>query len=146
MLFDKKNYTQDEVRDMCNRSYNDGFESCKKGQVEDMNLIKSNHAIEISKMESDHNIALATKDSEKDIAIKEKEFEVRHQMDDDKKTLLEENNTLKTKLAVAEADIKMLDRIVDLDSDIIDVKDVVNKLIDKLPNIDITQLAIGKRS
>ena len=88
-------------------------------------------------LKADHDIAMKKKDAEHEIAIKEKEFEVRHQMDDDKKALTKQVNDLTKDLAVANETIKQLDRIVDLDADIIDIKEVVNKIIDKLPNVNV---------
>jgi len=40
----------------------------------------------------------------------------------------------------------MLDKIVDLNSDVIDIKDLVKKLIDKLPEVNLQNLTIQNGS
>jgi len=58
----------------------------------------------------------------------------------------DEINSLKQKVAVLEEKNKMLDRIIDLDADIIDVKDLVTSLIKKLPEINLKDLTINTHS
>ena len=52
-----------------------------------------------------------------------------------------ERDEAERKVAVLEQKVEMLDKIVDLDSDILDVKDVVSKLIEKLPTINLDGIA-----
>ncbi len=44
---------------------------------------------------------------------------------------------LEKKVAVLENENKMLIKITDLKADVIDIKDLVNKVVDKLPTVNI---------
>jgi predicted RNase H-like nuclease (RuvC/YqgF family) len=68
------------------------------------------------------------------------EFELVHFKDDEVETLRKQNTELTKKLAVTENENKMLGKIVDVNKDIIDVKNLVNTLIEKLPTININSL------
>lgn len=129
MIFSKDRYTQAETRDMCNSAYHDGELAALKANEQEIAQLKSVHQIGINELEAKHKIAL-----------REKEFEINHKNDDDKLKLANEKAELEKQLAVANETIKQLDRIVDLNADVLDVKALVNKLVDKLPTMNITSL------
>ena len=83
------------------------------------------------RMEHDHELALEKKDFEMEHLerkkIKEKEGEVIE---------------LTKQLAVAEEKIEMMEKIVDLNADLVDVKDLINSLIEKLPEFKINTLQL----
>ncbi len=84
------------------------------------------------------------KDLKKEIELKEKDFkfQLEHQESEGLKKKDAEIVELTKKLAVADEKIKMLDKIVDLNSDVIDVKKLVEQLINKLPEVKISSLAV----
>ena len=75
------------------------------------------------------------------LALKEKEFEIKHLADEKVKTAEDKAVKLEQDLAVAKKEIEMLVKITDLNADVIDVKDLVTNLINKLPEIKLTSLA-----
>lgn len=100
-----------------------------KGALADL---KHQHEMKIQKMEQD-----------KELALKEKEFELKHFKDDEIQTAKEETAELQKKLAVAEMENKMLGKITNLNADIIDIKDLVANLINKLPEVKLSNLTVN---
>ena len=80
---------------------------------------------------------------EKDLLLKKHDFEIKHFKDDEiaklRATLAERDS----KIGVLENQVKMLDTIVDLNADIVDVKDLIGSLIKKLPEINLTSLTVN---
>jgi len=87
------------------------------------------HEMETEKLKQDHKMAL-----------KEKEFELRHFKDDEIKKATESEQNAKQDYAVLKKENEMLAKITDLNADIIDIKDLVNGLISKLPEINLSTL------
>lgn len=101
----------------------------KTTQIEEL---KHKHELKVKELEKDHELAL-----------KEKEFELRHFKDDEVKKLRESLSGKNSEISVLKKENEMLGKITDLNADIIDVKDLVQKLIDKLPEIKLNNLTIG---
>ena len=97
--------------------------------------IKHAHALEIKELESNHKLAL-----------KEKEFELRHFKDDEVKKLQLDASSKASEIAVLKKENEMLAKITNLNADIIDIKDLVNKLVDKLPSINLSSLTLNGNS
>lgn len=97
----------------------------------------SSHEFEmkIKELESDHKLTL-----------KEKEFELRHFKDDEVKTLNKEVSEKAQEIAVLRKENEMLGKITNLNADIIDIKDLVNKLVDKLPTVNLSSLTVNGNS
>lgn len=55
--------------------------------------------------------------------------------------LATENQKLKTDLAVAQANVAHLEKIVNINADIYDIKNIINKVVEKLPTINLTSLS-----
>jgi septal ring factor EnvC (AmiA/AmiB activator) len=76
-------------------------------------------------------------------------FELKHFKDEEMKTVRDEVTALTKKIAVLETENKMLGQVMDVNKDIIDVKNLVSTLIDKLPTVNIngvmTQTAKAKK-
>lgn len=96
-----------------------------------INANKDGYAFEKRNAELEYRFALQNKDFEletfKDIELQKKDDQI---------------NELRQKVAVLEEKNKMLDRIIDLDADIIDVKDLVTNLIKKLPEINLKSINV----
>lgn len=90
-----------------------------------------------------HQMRLNELEAEHKIELREKDFQMKHAKDEEvvklQKLLAEE----KERNAVLNAEKIMLDRIVDLNGDIVDVKSLVERLIDKLPQIDLKSLTVN---
>jgi len=95
-----------------------------------------------------HSYELKIKELEKDqeLALKGKDFELKHFKDETVKSLNADLVEIQKENAVLESENKMLDRIVDLNKDILDVKKLVGRLIDKLPTIDLKSLTVNNGS
>ena len=81
-------------------------------------------------------------EQDKELALKEKEFELRHFKDEEVKKLEVDLSNLKQTIAVLRKENEMLDKITNLNADIIDIKDLVNRLIEKLPTLNLKNLTI----
>ena len=67
---------------------------------------------------------------------------MRHLKDEEVKKAREEVTKVSKELAVLKKENEMLKSITDVNADIIDVKDLMNKLVEKLPSIDLKSLTI----
>lgn len=89
--------------------------------------VKHTHSLDIAQINSNHALAM-----------KEKEFEMKHFKDAEiqklEKDIVEKDKTI-VKL---ETENKSLSSIVEVDAHILDVKEVVNQLFSKIPNVNIT--------
>lgn len=106
---------------------------------------KQQNNIETPLTEVKHNYELKIKELEQDhkLALKEKEFELRHFKDDEVAKLKEELSEKKSEIAVLTKENQMLDKITNLNADIIDIKDLVANLINKLPEVKLNNLTIN---
>lgn len=111
----------------------------KKIEIEDLER-KHSRELELVQQDKADTIKQLTLDNE--LALKEKEFELTHYKDEELQNLKAENVTISSKLAVAEKEINMLEKLVDVNADIVSVKDIINKLMDKLPSVNISSLAV----
>ena len=93
--------------------------------------LEAEHQREIDKMTADHVIELG-----------EKEFALKHLADEKVLAAETAKTEMEKKLAVAESENKMLREIADLNGDIIDIKELVTKLIDKLPEIKLNSITV----
>lgn len=130
-MFNKKNKCVDVTRE-------------EEFEMEIKNL-RNNHALEIMNLKNDNEIKIKSLEAKHTIALGEKDFEIRHQTADEILTLKSEVNNKDTEIAVLKQKVEMLDKIVDINSDIIDVKQLVSDLIGKLPEIKITNLGGGSK-
>lgn len=122
----------------------------KKTSSEEENLkLSLDRAIEkatvyqnaLEKERVDHSIDIRKLEAEHELELKKKDFELAHQVDNRVKKLEEEKVTLSTQLAVANKQIEMMKSIVDLSADMVDVKDIMSKIIAKLPEINLSSIS-----
>lgn len=123
-MFDK--YTKAELKEAVNEAEHKVKTECQEANRIEINRLKSNQEIEINKLNAQHEIAL-----------KEKEFDINHKNDDDKLRLTNELAAEKTISAVLTKQVEMLEKLVDVNADIIDIKELFNSLVNKLPNVNI---------
>lgn len=115
----------------------DTFEKDKKiEQLEDVcERIKRNKNFEIEDLRQEYALEL-----------RDKEFELKHFKDTKVAELEKRIVALESENAVLKKENNMMDQIVDMNADIVDVKDLVNKLIDKLPTMDFKNLTVQANS
>lgn len=104
------------------------------------------HSKIVTDIEHRHDMRIEHLKSDHALALKEKEFELKHFKDAKVQELESENGKLNQRIAVLEKENEMLGKVTDLNGDIIDIKSLVNKLIEKLPNIDIKSLSLNGSS
>lgn len=89
-----------------------------------------------------HELELTEVNHKNELAMEQKNFEIEHNNEKTVKKLEGQVNEKDTKIAVLEEKVTMLDKIVDLNADIVDVKDLIGTLIKKLPEININSLML----
>lgn len=94
-------------------------------------------------IDKDHELKIVELESEHSLALREKAFELKHLKDEEVKKAKDEVTEMTKKLAVLTKENEMLKSITDVNADIIDVKDLVSKLVEKLPTIDLKSLTIN---
>lgn len=124
-----------------------GLVSQLEKKIDLLNITAERKALEIeianNRIEAEHIAEIAKMNHEKDLLLKKHDFEIKHFKDDEiaklRATLAERDS----KIGVLENQVKMLDTIVDLNADIVDVKDLIGSLIKKLPEINLTSLTVN---
>lgn len=96
---------------------------------------------QLTEKEHRHLLIIAELKKDNELTLKEKEFELKHFKDDEMKELQDKLNTEIQNNAVLKKENEMLDKITNLNADIIDIKDLVANLINKLPEIKFTNLS-----
>lgn len=123
--------------------FNFGKKEIITGTSDTLSEENKNLREKIQRMETDHTLAIRELESDHKLALKDKEFELKHFKDETIKALEAKIVGLEKEKAVLETKNQMLKEVNDLDADIIDVKDVVNKLIEKLPEIKLSSLTVN---
>lgn len=95
-----------------------------------------------TQLQHDFDLERQRTNLEHELTLKEKEFELKHFESEKVKELNDQKVDLEKKLAIATKEIEMLVKITDLNADIVDVKDLVKNLIEKLPEIKISNLSV----
>lgn len=90
-----------------------------------------NQELEVKEIKHAHSLELLTK-----------QFEIEHKTDGDKDTLNKKVQELEKTLGIVTKEKEMLEKIVDISADIIDIKELVKTLIQKIPTIDIKSLNV----
>jgi hypothetical protein len=98
---------------------------------------------QVRDLEHKHQLRISEIESEHKLALKEKEFELRHFKDDEMKKLSKELSDAQQSIAVLRKENEMLGKITNLNADIIDIKSLVNNLIEKLPTINLSSLTLN---
>ena len=75
--------------------------------------------------------------------LKNKQQEINHYESDKIQELKDDKHRMEKKIAKLETENEKLNDVIDLEVDIIDVKDLVNKLIEKLPQVDISNMNVN---
>jgi len=105
--------------------------------IEDTNR---RHHTELSTLKADNKANTEELKNTHKLELSQKEFEMKHLADERVKKAEDAKIEMEKKLAVAESENKQLREIADLNGDIIDIKELVTKLIDKLPEIKLSSL------
>lgn len=77
------------------------------------------------------------------LELLEKEFELEHFKDEEVSRLKKALHMNETRIAVLENENEMLDQVVDLNGDIVDIKKLIDTLVDKIPTMDFKNLTIN---
>jgi len=117
---------------MFNKKSEELIEEAVRVAVEENNDVWERKA---KKINADHSIS-----------IQQKDFDLEHLETSTVKELKDQITDLEKKVAVLEGEKVMLDRIVDLNADVLDVKNLVKDLVAKLPSIDLKNLTINSNS
>ena len=116
------------------------FNKKQNNEVEEITIQSLKN--KISELELKHRLEIAELDGVNKLSIKEKEFELKHFKDEEILKLNAELAGERQQNAVLKMQNEMLVKITDLNADIIDIKDLVNKLVDKLPTINLSSLTV----
>lgn len=133
-MFDKKEQKEnakiEDLKDTIDELYK-REERSKELHIREIENLTIASGAKVSRLELDHELAL-----------KQKEFDIAHFKDAQIKKAEDANFELKQEIAVVKKENEMLIKITDLNADVIDVKDLVKNLIDKLPEVKISSLSV----
>lgn len=128
---DKKWFKRDEVIDIRN-SYQRALENFVHEKTIEEGRIIHNHRIDIEKKELEIQ---KLKDQHA--------FELSHFESKKVKELEQKNIDLEKKLAVKTQEIESIKAVIDINGDIVDVKDLIGKIINKLPEINLKGITVN---
>lgn len=93
--------------------------------------LKAKHERDITKVKFDH-----------DLEKKTIEFTMKNFKDEEILTKNKEIEKLTNSNAVLTKENEMMNKMVDINADIVDVKDIINKLINKLPEVNLSSINV----
>jgi|SRR3990167_877309 len=102
-------------------------ENKNKSLKEELALSKSEFELLVKNMEADHEIALKKADAETENAVLEA-----------KNVAMKEVIDVRKENAVLKAEAAIQGKMLDLNADVLDIKDLVGKLISALPKVNIS--------
>lgn len=98
--------------------------------------------MEIARLNANHELELNELKSVHELEIKQKDFELSHVESIKNEALKSSVEELTKQLAVMTKENEMNKAIIDLEGDVLEVKDVVDQLIAKLPSINLQSLMV----
>lgn len=104
--------------------------------------MKKEHEREISDLKHEHKLEVEVINHNHKLELQKRDFDLKTFKDVELQKALDEMTGLRKDIAIAAKENEMLDRLVDVNSDIIDVKELINKLIGKLPEVNLRELTI----
>jgi hypothetical protein len=90
-------------------------------------------------------LAQETLQHEHKLEMQQKEFDLKHYKDVELQKKDERIVELEQKVAVLKKENEMLDKIVSLNADVVDTKELVKQLVSKLPEINLKNLTIQSK-
>lgn len=133
--------TEEEVKKRIDAAVADERKEGDKRLAEE----RTNRTAEVTKLKADHEIATNKLNAENLIKVQQKEFELTHIADERVKKADDARVEAETDLKVAKKENEMLHKIVDDRADVLEIKDLVNKLLDKVPEIKIDTLSVSQQ-
>lgn len=109
----------------------------------DASQTKKLHEAEVKELKTNNDLPIRELKAAHAIEIREKDFKLEHVVDVRVAQADERSVGLEKDVAVLRKENEMLGKITDLNSDVIDVKELVGSLIEKLPEIRLTALPGG---
>jgi len=102
--------------------------------------------IEIEDLTRTKDIEIARIKTENEISNRKKELEISYNKDKEIKAATDKSTEFEKKLAVATREVEMYKEIIDMSGELVDVKELINKLIAKLPSIDLKNITVNTTS
>lgn len=100
----------------------------------------------IERLKHEHKMETESLEKEHELAVKDFTFKIDHLESETIKSLRKELTEANSKIKVFEKEVEMMKSIVDLNADIVDVKDIINQLIDKLPTVNLDTINVESKS
>lgn len=108
----------------------------------------------IKRLNEDHKRALTEQKLDNDLAVKElqsthkfdiaqRDFDLKNHKDAEMAKAFEERDKAITDAHIAKKELEVTQKLVDINADIVDVKDIINKLITALPKIDLSSITVN---
>lgn len=113
-----------------------------KAFKEDYEDQQREHSQEIEDLQRDHKSAISELEHNHKLTLAQKEYDLKHFKDDEIVKLRTELATANEGLAVAKKENEMLDKLVNVNADIVNVKELITSLIAKLPEVNLKELTI----
>lgn len=118
--------------------------------------IRDGYERKIKHLNEDHERALTEQKLDTELAKKElenkhklelaqRDFDLKNQKDAEILKYKEEADKAKSDMLVLAKELEVTQKIVDINSDIVDVKDIINKLITALPKIDLSSITVNAK-
>lgn len=104
----------------------------------DLKKAVSDHNIEMKTLLVEHNIKIRELESAHTIALKDAALTTKYAKDEEMNTIRKSQSDMAEKLAVALKEKEMLEKMVNWNADLEDVKAHIGALIKKLPEVNIS--------
>lgn len=103
------------------------------------------HERALTEVKMDHELAIKELKKAHELNLAQRDFDMKNQKDVEVLKYKAEADKAREDMSVLKKELEVTLKIVDINSDIVDVKDIINKLITALPKIDLTSLTVNSK-
>lgn len=99
----------------------------------------------VDALKADNVLAIKALENKHKLELDQRDFDLKNQKDVEILKYKEETDKAKSDMLVLAKELEVTQKIVDINADLVDVKDVINKLITALPKIDLNSITVNQK-
>jgi hypothetical protein len=116
-----------------------------EGYTRQISNMTEDHKRELTELGLDQQLAIKELQSKHKLALDQRDFDLKNHKDTEITKAYEERDKAVSESAILKKELEVTQKIVDINSDIVDVKDIINKLITALPKIDLNSITVNSK-
>ena len=138
---DPRAYTPDERQ----ATFEKRMFDLREGYDRKIKNTSEDHARALTEQKLDHELVVKELQSKHKLELDQRDFDLKNHKDAEIAKAYAERDQAVSESAILKKELEVTQKIVDINSDIVDVKDIINKLITALPKIDLNSITVNAK-